>query len=152
MAAGLLQVSPDLLPGMPLAVFVVPEDQSVFSNLLTLLEINQEAPPGQTLPEEQGPIREVRLRVDDGRQISATLNAAGESILERRRIELRWLIRDITEQQETEATIQRIRYQNELILNSAGEGIFGLDLQGNSTFVNPAAAKMVGYDVEELIE
>jgi len=54
-------------------------------------------------------------------------------------------------QMENEETIQRIRYQNELILNSAGEGIFGLDLQGNATFVNPAAAKMLGYKVEELV-
>ena len=32
-----------------------------------------------------------------------------------------------------------------------GKGIFGLDLQGKSTFINPAAAKMLGYGVEELI-
>jgi PAS domain S-box-containing protein len=43
------------------------------------------------------------------------------------------------------------RRQYELILNSAMEGIFGLDLNGINTFVNPAAAKMLGYDVEELI-
>jgi PAS domain S-box-containing protein len=43
-------------------------------------------------------------------------------------------------------------FQNELILHSVGEGIFGLDLQGNSTFVNPAAAKILGYELEELIE
>lgn len=39
----------------------------------------------------------------------------------------------------------------ELILNSAGEGIFGLDREGRHTFVNPAAAKMLGYKREDLI-
>jgi len=43
------------------------------------------------------------------------------------------------------------RRQNELILDSAGEGIFGLDEQGNHTFVNPIGAEMLGYSVEELI-
>jgi PAS domain S-box-containing protein len=37
-----------------------------------------------------------------------------------------------------------------LILESAGEGIFGLDLQGNHTFVNPMAASLFGYRVDEL--
>ena len=41
--------------------------------------------------------------------------------------------------------------RNELILNSAGEGICGFDLQGRATFVNPAAAKITGWKVEELI-
>jgi PAS domain S-box-containing protein len=41
--------------------------------------------------------------------------------------------------------------QNELILNSAGEGILGLDLNGNHTFINPAAANMLGYKVRELL-
>lgn len=37
------------------------------------------------------------------------------------------------------------------ILESAGEGIYGLDLDGNTTFVNPAGAKMLGFEVDELI-
>jgi diguanylate cyclase (GGDEF)-like protein/PAS domain S-box-containing protein len=41
--------------------------------------------------------------------------------------------------------------KNLLLLNSAGEGIYGLDCQGNTTFVNPAAAKMLGYTEAELI-
>ena len=49
----------------------------------------------------------------------------------------------------TQAELQR--RQNELILGSAGEGIFGLDKQGNHTFVNPAGAEMLGYSIEELI-
>lgn len=40
---------------------------------------------------------------------------------------------------------------NKLILNSAGEGIFGLNRDGRTTFVNPAGAQMLGYDVGELI-
>src|SRR5256885_12297142 len=34
---------------------------------------------------------------------------------------------------------------------SAGEGIYGLDLQGRTTFINPAAAKLTGWKVEELL-
>jgi PAS domain S-box-containing protein len=41
--------------------------------------------------------------------------------------------------------------QNKLILDSAGEGIYGVDLDGKTTFVNPAAAKMFGYEIGELI-
>ena len=56
--------------------------------------------------------------------------------------------------EETEQALvktQQLSRQNELILDSAGEGIFGLDVQGNHTFINPAAAEMLGYSVEELI-
>ncbi len=49
------------------------------------------------------------------------------------------------------AEAERMRYQYELLLNSAWEGILGLDLRGNHRFVNPAAAKMLGYSVEELL-
>ena len=61
------------------------------------------------------------------------------------------VIYDITERKQQEDAVEQIRHQNELILNSAGEGILGVDLQGNHTFVNPSAARMLGYEVEELI-
>ena len=38
-----------------------------------------------------------------------------------------------------------------LILESSGEGIFGLDTEGRATFVNPAACEMLGYEPDELI-
>ncbi|MGD9850566.1 MAG: PAS domain S-box protein [Nitrospirales bacterium] len=41
--------------------------------------------------------------------------------------------------------------RNERILASVGEGIFGLDLNGYTTFVNPAGASMLGYEPHELI-
>ena len=47
--------------------------------------------------------------------------------------------------------LEHLRRQHHLILNAVGEGIYGLDLAGNVTFVNPAAAEMIGWSVEELI-
>ena len=44
-----------------------------------------------------------------------------------------------------------LQRQNELILRAAGEGIYGLDTEGKTTFVNPAAATMLGWEAEELI-
>jgi PAS domain S-box-containing protein len=41
--------------------------------------------------------------------------------------------------------------QRNLILEFAGDGIFGLDLEGHITFANPAAAEMIGYSVEEMV-
>ncbi len=38
-----------------------------------------------------------------------------------------------------------------LILESSGEGIFGLDLEGRATFVNPAVCEMLGFAPDELI-
>jgi PAS domain S-box-containing protein len=47
--------------------------------------------------------------------------------------------------------LQKLRRRYELILNSAGEGICGLDAEGKRTFANPAAAKLTGWPLEELI-
>jgi len=60
-------------------------------------------------------------------------------------------VEDITERKHAEDAVEALRHQNEVILNSAGEGIYGLNLEGNITFVNPAATKMIGCSVEELI-
>ena len=58
---------------------------------------------------------------------------------------------EIIERKLAESALERLKRQNELILNSAAEGIYGLDLQGNTTFANPAAARMIGWEVEELL-
>ena len=55
------------------------------------------------------------------------------------------------ERRKAERALEKLSRQNELILNSASEGIIGLDLDGNHTFVNSAAAQMLGYRVRDLI-
>jgi len=46
--------------------------------------------------------------------------------------------------------LQKLQRRYELILNSAGEGICGLDAEGKTTFANPAAAKLSGWPLDEL--
>src|SRR5215472_7666859 len=53
--------------------------------------------------------------------------------------------------QERTQVIQQLQHRYELILNSAGDGICGLDMNGKATFVNPAAARMTGWEVKELV-
>jgi PAS domain S-box-containing protein len=58
---------------------------------------------------------------------------------------------EVSERKRAEEKIKRLSRQNELILDSAGEGILGLDPDGVHLFVNPLAAKMLGYQVKELV-
>ena len=78
--------------------------------------------------------------------------------------------KDVTERKLAETRLQEARDQSatlqetvlrlelektsdmhRLILSAAGEGIYGLDPDGLTTFANPAASAMLGYTAEELI-
>ncbi|NOY74600.1 MAG: transporter substrate-binding domain-containing protein [Kiritimatiellaeota bacterium] len=50
----------------------------------------------------------------------------------------------------TEELVEAER-QSRLLLESAGEGIFGVDREGKVTFVNPTALEMLQYPADELI-
>ncbi len=54
-------------------------------------------------------------------------------------------------QHAAEKKLYQLIRKYELILDSAGEGIYGLDLSGHTTFVNSTAATLLGYQVQELI-
>ncbi len=51
----------------------------------------------------------------------------------------------------TDIELANLRRQHQLILNSVGEGIYGLDARGNVTFVNPAAAEIIGWETNDLV-
>jgi len=58
---------------------------------------------------------------------------------------------DITEQVRAEEQLRALIRQSNSVLESVGDGIYGLDLEGRVTVVNPAAAQMLGYKPEEIL-
>ena len=47
--------------------------------------------------------------------------------------------------------LRRLRTMHELILNAAGEGIYGLDNEGRATFGNTATKEILGWGPDEVI-
>jgi len=47
-----------------------------------------------------------------------------------------------------EEEVQSLSRQNQLILDAAGEGIVGLDMDGRVIFINPAGAGLAGIRLE----
>ena len=74
-----------------------------------------------------------------------------ERIVEERSEGSKMTLSALIEKNETLKKLQDLQAHHESILQSAGEGIYGLDVNGHTTFVNAAAAKMVGWNLEELV-
>src|SRR5215510_3125704 len=96
--------------------------------------------------------------VEEKRQAEAALQqtlAALETRVEERTAALQQanahLQAEITERMRAEAALAQLNRRHRLILDSAGEGIYGIDREGHTTFVNPAAARMLGWGGEDLI-
>ncbi|MBW4649132.1 MAG: PAS domain S-box protein [Kastovskya adunca ATA6-11-RM4] len=60
------------------------------------------------------------------------------------------IVRDITIAKQVEAALRQSEAQYRRIVETATEGIWMLDANGNTTFVNPQMAQMLGYTVEEM--
>ncbi len=119
------------------------------------------------LPDSQGPDTYHKLHaqfpdlpivvlsaLDDESVAINAVSSGAQDYLVKGQIDGKLLARSVRyafERKRSEKAMDMLRYQNELILNSVGEGIFGLDLDGNITFINPVASSMLGYKVEELI-
>ena len=52
---------------------------------------------------------------------------------------------DITDLKKTEQSLQESEEKYLLLLNSAAEAIYGIDLEGDCTFCNPACLRLLGY-------
>ena len=88
------------------------------------------------------------LEFKDGRVFERYTNVVKSA---GRQIGRLWSFRDITAHQRAETALRRTTRQTELLLNSMGEGVYGLDLEGNTTFVNPVATRLLGYLPPEIL-
>jgi diguanylate cyclase (GGDEF)-like protein/PAS domain S-box-containing protein len=61
------------------------------------------------------------------------------------------LDRELCERKRADAALHRSEARFRLLLESAGEGIYGLDAEGCCIFINQAALEMLGYQREELL-
>ncbi len=57
----------------------------------------------------------------------------------------------LPEWQRMERIFRDIERGNQLILRAAGEGIYGVNAEGITTFVNPAAERMLGWKASDLV-
>lgn len=100
-------------------------------------------------------LKALRLKINESEKKLETAKSSLAQDIEKRNLEINVinasLNREIAERMQAESEAKRLQKQMELILNSAGEGIFGLDTDGNVTFANNAALLMIGWEAEELI-
>ena len=61
------------------------------------------------------------------------------------------VFRDITEHTRTEQERQKLARDRLLLLDSTGDGMYGIDLEGRCTFINKAGAQMFGYLPHEVM-
>jgi two-component system, sensor histidine kinase and response regulator len=60
-------------------------------------------------------------------------------------------VHDISERKQAQAALAAAEARSRLLLESVGEGIFGVNKAGLITFINPAGASLLGYAPETLI-
>ncbi|MCX7174583.1 MAG: PAS domain S-box protein [Proteobacteria bacterium] len=60
------------------------------------------------------------------------------------------VVRDVTTERSAQREIEHLARTNALLLESVGEGIYGVDLSYRSTFVNSVALTMLGFTEAEL--
>jgi PAS domain S-box-containing protein len=104
---------------------------------------------------QQGCIFSLTSELEVERQDSRTLQTQFDEAIEKRTMELQMVVgalnREIAERIQAEEEVRELQKQLSLILNSAGEGILGLDSSGRVTFMNTAASLMLGWEADELI-
>ncbi|MGI8728332.1 MAG: EAL domain-containing response regulator [Solirubrobacterales bacterium] len=84
----------------------------------------------------------------------AALQAGAQDYLTKDRIDtdtVRRAVRYAVERMSAEVHLGRLVAENELILESVGEGICGIDGDGRITFINPTAASLLGRERDELV-
>lgn len=118
----------------------------LFSVLLTIF---------RALAHQQDTISNLQKELAIEKNTSHNVHTQLDQAIEKRTYELQRvngaLNREIAERIQAEEEARDLQKQFNLILDSAGEGILGLDNQGRVIFINKAASLMLGWEAEELL-
>jgi len=127
----------EVLTGRPVAELLDANGLAAFQDCLRTLETQDEWQGALLLRRSDGVYRRIACR-------SRRMQLPGERPFV--------LIHgtDVTEQHEAEQALHMATRQRELILESVGDGIYGIDLEGRLTFINQAGANALGYTPEQL--
>ena len=94
---------------------------------------------------------QLRMICADGHTKWIQLSLSAKPELDSQEDYLVAVIDDIDKYKKLEEQGRLAQQQKELILDIAGDGIVGLDNQARHIFVNPAAADLLGYTIEEML-
>lgn len=94
-------------------------------------------------------ILQIRGRKKDGAPVDLELSISRVSL--GREPLYTFILRDVTVRKRLEEQERQIHLLKQTILNAAADGIVGIDQAGRVTFINPAAAAMLGFSPEEIV-
>ena len=138
-AAGLLNVRQEFLIGKPLGVLIAKDSRREFLSKLVGLR-------------EKGHLKnwEVFLQPNKRQPIPVSITVAVSSSLTKsateRKLEMLWLLRDLTQQREAETILRESEERYRSLFENALEGICRATPDGRFIAANPALAKMLGYE------
>jgi len=139
------------------AIFGYSPEEVVGSNVALLFSHGQDAgsqaPCACLLGEDRGNrhanVQEILGRRKDGTIFP--LEMAISDVALQDRVIVTAILRDITERKASERELKRLHLFNRMVLDSAGEGIVGLDRDGNVVFANPVAEQLLGRTSNEMV-
>lgn len=109
----------------------------------------------RTVSRQEAKITGLQEEATAERNRTRKMQSQFDELIEKRVFELQVingaLNREIAERTQAEEEVRELQKRLHLILDSAGEGILGLDNQGRVMFINRAASLMLGWEAEELI-
>jgi PAS domain S-box-containing protein len=111
--------------------------------MLSLVSDGQPLPPSKhhDQPDELD-------RIEDGiSEQSLTIQSSQDRLIQAKEI----AENEVIKKRQAQVTLLQISSQNRMLLECVGEGIYGVDTDGLTTFINPAGSKMIGWSPEELI-
>jgi PAS domain S-box-containing protein len=130
----------DEVIGKPITIVIPPDRQAEETLILTRIRRGERIEHFETVRRR----KDGRL-IDISLTISPVKNDRGEIV------GCSKIARDITDAKRAEEQLRRALQFDETVMLSMGEGLFTVDSEGLLTFMNPAAQKMFGWTLEELI-